>query len=114
VSLGHTHLFFHHGDGIKPEDYPRLIANDHPDTIKPGDYVEVLTGHLHHRRRSVLGTSGDYLEAGAIIHRITPALCPSSNWAERMGFRSEPGSQLTVYNRHGFWCMFEWRELPER
>lgn len=109
VTFGNTHLFFHHGDSIKPEDYPRLIANDHPDTVGNGHYVEVLSGHLHHRRRSVLGSSGDYLEAGSLVHRITPALCPSSNWAERMGFRSDSGSQLTLYNHSGFVALFEWR-----
>lgn len=107
-TFGRTHLFFHHGDGIKPENYPGIIATDHPEVVGKGDYVEVLSGHLHHRRRSVLGASGDYLEAGAIVHRITPALCPSSNWSEASGYRSSPGAQLTLYDMDGFIGMFEW------
>lgn len=109
VTHGNTHLFFHHGDGIKPEAYAALIAADHPDTVAADQYVEVLSGHLHHRRKSVLNASGDYLESGAIVHRITPALCPSSNWAEYQGFRSTPGAQLTVYDTDGFVGLLEWR-----
>jgi len=109
VKFGKTDLFFHHGDKIKPEDYQGVIYARYPDCATPGRYVEVLTGHLHHRRRTALKTGGDYLEEMGIVFRITPALCPSSNWSESMGYDSEPGAQLTIYNTHGFESLFEFR-----
>jgi len=116
ITLGNCHVFFHHGDGISPEAYAGIIAGDHPDTVKADQYVEVLSGHLHHRRRSVLGSSGDYLEAGGIVHRVTPALCPASNWAESKGYRSTPGAELTIYDEDGLVALFEWtpKRMPKR
>lgn len=109
VKFGNTNLFFHHGDGMKPDDYQGVIYSKHPQCATPNQYVEVLTGHLHHRRRATLKQGGDYLEELSIVHRITPALCPSSNWSESMGYSSEPGAQLTVYTKAGFESMFEYR-----
>lgn len=109
VNLGSTYLFFSHGDGAKPESYAGIIYADHPQCATRGNYVEVLTGHLHHRRKSVLKAPGDYLEESSIVHRITPALCPSSNWSEFMGYRSQPGAQLTIYDSKGFLSLFEYR-----
>lgn len=108
VSLGDTHVFMHHGDSMKPNAYPGVIYNDHPEVAKKGSYIEVLSGHFHHRRRTVLLEAGDYIEENGIVHRITPALCPASNWAESGGYRSEPGAQLTVYSDKGFLALFEW------
>ncbi|MCA1807430.1 MAG: hypothetical protein LC687_06255 [Actinobacteria bacterium] len=108
VSLGNSHVFMHHGDSMKPAAYPGVIYSDYPECARKGSYIEVLSGHLHHRRRAVLIESGDYLEEHAIVHRITPALCPASNWAEAGGYRSEPGAQLTVYSEKGFVALFEW------
>lgn len=112
VSVGNTHLFFNHGDSMKIEAFPALIHADHPDVIKQDSYVEVLTGHMHHRRRTLLQSAGDYFEPDALVHRITPALCPSSDWAEVHGYRSMPGAQLTVYDEEGFVALFDW--VPSR
>lgn len=108
VTVGDTHIFFHHGDAMKPAAYHGVIYSDYPECAKKGSYIEVLSGHLHHRRRSVLLEAGDYLEENGIVHRITPALCPSTNWSESKGYRSEPGAQLTIYSERGFLALFEW------
>lgn len=108
VSLGDTHVFMHHGDSMKPAAYHGVIFGDYPECARKGSYIEVLSGHLHHRRRTVLLEAGDYVEENGIVHRITPALCPASNWAEAAGYRSEPGAQLTIYTDKGFLAMFEW------
>lgn len=108
ISIGDTHLFFHHGDSVNIGQYPVLIYADHPDVAKPGSYVEVLSGHLHHRKKATLKQPGDYLEDGGIVTRITPALCPASNWAEAQGYRSVPGAQLTTYTGRGFKSLYEW------
>lgn len=109
VSIGNCHVFMHHGDTMKPQNYQGIIYGDHPECATHGAYVEVLTGHLHHRRRGVLLDGGDYLEENGIVHRITPALCPASNWSESQGYRSRPGAQLTVYTERGFHSLYEWR-----
>lgn len=106
VSVGKTHVFMHHGDAMQPGQYPAIIYADHPDVA--GGYIEVLSGHLHHRKKTTLLAAGDYLEDGGIVHRITPALCPSSNWAEAQGYRSLPGAQLTVYSEAGFVSLYDW------
>lgn len=108
VSIGGTHVFLHHGDSINPGQYQAVIYSDHPDVAAKGSYIEVLSGHLHHRKKTTLLQAGDYLEDGGIVHRITPALCPSSNWSESQGYRSVPGAQLTVYSEDGFVALFDW------
>jgi len=108
VTIGDTHVFMHHGDSMKPAAYHGVIYSDYPECARRGAYIEVLSGHLHHRKRGVLLETGDYLEENGIVHRITPALCPASNWAEAGGYRSEPGAQLTVYTPTGFIALFEW------
>lgn len=109
VSLGKCHVFMHHGDTMKPQNYQGVIYGDYPECGAAGSYIEVLTGHLHHRKRGVLLDGGDYLEENGIVHRITPALCPASNWSESQGYRSRPGAQLTVYSERGFYALYEWR-----
>lgn len=109
VSVGERcHVFMHHGDTMHPSSYPAIIYADHPEVAKRGSYVEVLSGHLHHRKKATLKQAGDYLEDGGIVHRITPALCPSSDWAQANGYRSVPGAQLTVYDEDGFVSLFDW------
>ena len=108
VRNGNVHLFFDHGDTLKPGDYPAVIYADYPGIVHKKDYVEVLTGHLHHRKRATLQQAGDYWEDGGLTHRITPALCPSSDWAEGQGYRSLPGAQLTVYDDQKFLALFDW------
>lgn len=108
VNNGYVHLFFDHGDTLKPGDYAAVIYADYPGIVNKHDYVEVLTGHLHHRKKTVLQQAGDYWEDGGLVHRITPALCPSSDWAEAGGYRSIPGAQLTIYNEHRFLSLFDW------
>lgn len=108
VRNGDVHLFFDHGDTLKPGDYPAVIYSDYPGIVHKKDYVEVLTGHLHHRKRTTLQQAGDYWEDGGLTHRITPALCPSSDWAEGRGYRSLPGAQLTVYDDQKFLALFDW------
>jgi hypothetical protein len=108
ISFGNTHLFMHHGNSIKPNLIQALIYGRHPDVIKPGSYVEVLCGHYHQRSSKKLRESGDYLEVGGMILRITPALCPASNWSESQGYVSSPGAQLTVYDEVGFVSLHEW------
>jgi hypothetical protein len=108
IEFGNTHLFFHHGKDIKADAYLMVIANTYPDSMRPENYLEILTGHYHHRNKTVLNGGGDYWESGRLNYRITPALCPSSNWAEAAGFNSQPGAQLTIYDMLGFRSMHEW------
>lgn len=108
VNNGNVHLFFDHGDTLKPGDYAAVIYADYPGIVHKNDYVEVLTGHLHHRKKAVLQQAGDYWEDGGLVHRITPALCPSSDWAEAGGYRSIPGAQLTLYSGDKFLALFDW------
>jgi hypothetical protein len=108
VSVGKTHVFMHHGQNMKPGSYHATILADYPEVTDP-NYIEVLTGHYHHRARYVVG---DYKEDSGIVCRITPALCPSSNWSESQGYRSLPGAQLTIYDNEGFQSLHEWR--PKR
>lgn len=109
ITYGNTHLFFHHGNDIKPESYLGIIANTYPDSLNPNNYIEVLNGHYHHRNKTTLNGSGDYWESGRLNYRITPALCPSSNWSEANGYSSEPGAQLTTYNQNSVLALYEWR-----
>jgi hypothetical protein len=109
VSFGNTHLFTHHGNSIKPNQLQALIHARHPDVISRDSYVEVLCGHYHHRSSKVLNQTNEYLEFNGITLRITPALCPASNWSESQGYISSPGAQLTIYNDAGFLSLHEWR-----
>jgi hypothetical protein len=109
VSYGNTHLFFHHGNDVKQEAYLVMIGNTYPDSLSKDNYIEILTGHYHHRNKTILNGSGDYWESGRLNYRITPALCPSSNWAEASGYNSEPGAQLTVYDNQSFLSLHEWK-----
>jgi hypothetical protein len=108
ISVGRTHVFTHHGDNLKPQFYHGVILRDHPDAVRRGNYIEVLSGHIHHRVKTSLNTAGDYAEEFGIVHRVTPALCPASDWSESQGYRSEPGAQLTLYDSDGLVALFEW------
>ncbi|MCA1806684.1 MAG: hypothetical protein LC687_02305 [Actinobacteria bacterium] len=112
VRVGGTRLFFHHGDSMKPEKYYGVLMSDYRKDMADATYVEVLSGHLHHRRKSVLQYAGDYQEDAGIVHRISPALCPASNWSEMSGYRSLPGAQLTIYDEDGFRALIEYRPQP--
>lgn len=112
VSFGNTHLFMHHGNSMKPALIQSLVYTKHPEVIKAGSYVEVLCGHYHQRSGRRLREPGDYFEFGGMVMRITPALCPASNWSESQGYISAPGAQLTVYDEVGFVSLHEW--TPQR
>lgn len=95
--FGDVGLLLTHGDDIAFEKLPQHFAVAHPEIWGQTYYREILTGHLHARRGR---TVGDYFEAGGVITRISPALCPADWWHRNKGFvGSIRGVEAFTYDR---------------
>ena len=82
-----------HGDGVKPNDLPNIMASDVPKLWGDTEHRHWLIGHVHHRRLT------EY--HGTIVESFR-AICPRDAWHDRMGYRAGIDLQAIVYhNEYG-------------
>ena len=83
----------HHGDLIKPEKLPLIMAQDEPHMWAATTYRTWWTGHLHHdMRRDIEGVRVERF-------RVLP---PADAWAHNRGYRSVRDMQaLVLHAEHG-------------
>ena len=82
----------HHGDLIKPEKLPLIMAHDQPQMWADTTYRTWWTGHLHHdMRRDIEGVRVERF-------RVLP---PGDAWAHNRGYRSIRDMQALVLHADG-------------
>jgi hypothetical protein len=93
IRHGQVAIGFTHGDTVKPQALPLLMANDYPDIWAATHYRVWHCGHIHHR--TVLDEKvGCFVES----HQ-SPA--PRDAWHEQRGYRSLHSVCSVVYDKRG-------------
>ncbi len=82
-----------HGDGVKLDKLPAIMAADVPEMWGRAKFRVWLTGHVHHEsKREFPGCKVETLEV----------LPPADAWAAKNGYRSARGMKAIVFHReHG-------------
>lgn len=94
---GSTLLGLTHGDGVKPNALPALMAVECPPELWVGsEHREWLQGHVHHSAQMFFLLSGDK----GITARSIPALCPPDTWHVWQGYiGSKRAGEVLLYHR---------------
>ncbi len=83
--FGKTLVGTHHGDNIKMERLPLLMASDMPDAWGRTKHRYWWTGHIHHAKsKSMVDQGQDYNGCSVESFRV---LCPPDAWAAGKGYR---------------------------
>jgi hypothetical protein len=80
IEHGKVMLCFTHGDKVKRENYPLLMATERPEMFGRTRYRECHTGHFHQVKLQ---------EHNGVRVRICPALCPPDAWHAEGGFTGQ-------------------------
>lgn len=67
----------------------------------PGGCREILSGHLHARRRGQYTPTSDVTEEKAIVTRSLPGLVVTDKWHDEMGYGHRRAGTLIVYKESG-------------
>lgn len=79
-SFGKCLIGTHHGNDIKMEKLPLVMANDRPEEWGDSLYRYWWTGHIHHRKE----LAKDYTGVSVESFRV---LCPNDAWGDKKGYR---------------------------
>jgi len=90
--FGKTLLAWDHGDQVKPDDYPLLMAVEEPQKFAKSATRIMFTGHLHSQQN---------YEIKGIHVRFLPSICPSDEWHKRKGYYSQKAGQGYKFNDNG-------------
>lgn len=97
VEWGECMIGLAHGDKIKPDRYPLLMAYDEKEMWARTRYREVHVGHIH-------ASSGkgfqEHIDAGGVEVRVLSSLAGSSAWTARNGYRHVRKAEGIVWNKH--------------
>jgi hypothetical protein len=92
IQHGQVAIGFTHGDTIKPQSLPLLMANDYPEIWAATHYRVWHCGHIHHR------TAQEFVGCIVETHQ-SPA--PRDAWHEQRGYRSLHSMSSIVYDQVG-------------
>lgn len=84
--FGRNLIGTHHGDKIKMENLPLIMARDVPKAWGETQYRYWWTGHVHHGRRS------SYAEVNGVPVESFRTVAPTDAWAHQHGYR--PGREI--------------------
>ncbi len=76
-------LGFTHGDDVKPQDLPLLMATEVPEMWARTTHRVWNTGHLHQRKSDRFGSIQEYK---GVEVRISPSLSANDSWHTGRGF----------------------------
>lgn len=101
MEYGVTLLGFDHGDIVKPEKLPNLMASEQREAWGRVKYTEWLTGHYHKVKEQQF-TSAD--THGGTVVRTLPSLSGTDAWHYRNGFvHGRRAAEAYLYSRdHGY------------
>lgn len=90
---GNVGLVYHHGDKIKLDKMPMLIAQDYKEAWGRVGKFYALSGHIHHEK---------WVEVMGVLCRSLSTLAGKDNWHSDQGYRALEKTGFTVYDtRHG-------------
>lgn len=99
IEYGATLLGFDHGDIIKPERLPNIMAAEQREAWGRVQYTEWLTGHYHKVKEQQF-TSAD--THGGTVVRTLPSLSGTDAWHYRNGFvHGRRAAEAYLYSRDG-------------
>jgi hypothetical protein len=97
IEYGSTLLGFDHGDTIKPDKLPNLMAAEQREAWGRVLYTEWLTGHYHKVKEQQF-TSAD--THGGTVVRTLPSLSGTDSWHYRNGFvHGRRAAEAYLYSR---------------
>lgn len=87
-------ICYDHGDGVRPDQYPRIFSQEARDMWATSTYREVQCGHFHQRRErhyeGVVPTNG-------LLVRVNPALTNCDTWHNKQGLIGEPVKSVEAW-----------------
>ncbi len=83
VTWGRVFLGFTHGDKVKREKLPLLMATERPVEFGAARFREAHTGHTHETKTQ---------EFHGVRVRVSPALCPADAWHSELGYTGQQRS----------------------
>lgn len=86
-----------HGDNIKAQDAPLIMAQEVPEMWSDTWYREWLFGHLHHKQTFITQTSKDY--RGVIVTYLTSPSATDAWHASRQFTGSIKGAEGFIYGK---------------
>jgi hypothetical protein len=100
LAYGPTLLGYMHGDEVKPDTLPTLMATEVPQMWAASRFRRWNLGHWH-KRKETRHTSGDTFNGVEV--RILPSLCGTDAWHYSKGFTGNARkAECSVYSReHG-------------
>ena len=96
VSFGRVLLGFTHGDWVKPDTLPLIMAQEAAEEWGRAVWREWVIGHFHRRREMKYVPTAEY---GGVRVRVMPALAATDAWHYQHGFVGGwPEATLTLYD----------------
>lgn len=90
---GKVGLVYHHGDKIKLDKMPMLIAEDYREAWGRVTKWFAISGHIHHEK---------WIEVMGVLCRSLSTLAGKDNWHSNEGYRALEKTGFTVYDtRYG-------------
>lgn len=100
ITYGDTLIGFDHGDTIKPDKLPNIMAVEMREEWGKAKYTEWLTGHYHKVKEQQF-TSAD--THGGTVVRTLPSLSGTDAWHYRNGFvHGRRAAEAYLYSREGY------------
>lgn len=86
IQWGTVMLGLTHGDGIKHDKLPLLMAGEAPQMWASTTHRETHLGHLHHARETRYATGSEH---SAVRVRVLPSLTAADNWHFNNGYTGQ-------------------------
>ena len=83
IRHGANLIGYTHGDGVKAQDLPLLMAHEAPEMWAATKHRAWSTGHLHQRRSTKFGS---VVEDKGVEVRISPSLKATDSWHAQHGY----------------------------
>lgn len=101
VKYGVNLLGFTHGDCIKDDKLPLLMAQEQPKAWGETTFREMLTGHFHKRKETRFNVGDTHT---GVVVRVLPSLSATDAWHYQMGFvKSQRAAEAYLYSKeHGY------------
>lgn len=98
---GGTILGFEHGQKIKPDRMPLIIAQECKKEWAASTWVEFHVGHRHQRAGTKYAAT---TPVNGVLIRTQPALCSADAWHSEQGFIGEPRPSVEAhrYDENGY------------
>ena len=99
LEFGRVGLMFDHGNEIKLDEYPLMLAREQREMWGRTFYNEIHTGDKH-QRKTKRTPQDEVIEKRGIVVRILPSLCPADAWHASKGYTGNlRASEAFMWNK---------------